>query len=121
VPVGFVDDDPKKAGKLIHGLRVYDAESLPLACEKLAVQEVIISTSNLSPLRLRRVVEQCDAIGLPLRQMQIQLARLNAWERDPLLEEPPLQVAAPLLHTRKHGSTHVVDASVIVRRERNSG
>ncbi|HEU4888598.1 MAG TPA: hypothetical protein VFV49_11970 [Thermoanaerobaculia bacterium] len=119
VPVGFVDDDPKKAGKLIHGLRVYDAESLSLACEKLAVQEVIISTSSLSPMRQRRVIEQCDAIGLPLRQMQIQLARLNAWERDPLLEEPPLQVAAPLLHTRKHGSTQVVDASVIVPRERN--
>jgi UDP-GlcNAc:undecaprenyl-phosphate GlcNAc-1-phosphate transferase len=121
VPVGFIDDDPKKAGKLIHGLRVYDAESLPVACEKLAVQEVIISTSNLSPLRMRRVIEQCNAIGLPLRQMQIQLARLNAWERDPLIEEPPLQVAAPLLHTRKHGSTQVVDASVIVPRERNQG
>jgi UDP-GlcNAc:undecaprenyl-phosphate/decaprenyl-phosphate GlcNAc-1-phosphate transferase len=117
LPVGFVDDDPKKAGKLIHGLRVYDAENLPLACEKLAVQEVIISTSNLSPLRLRRVVEQCDAIGLPLRQMQIQLARLNAWERDPLLEEPPLHMAAPLLHTRKHGSTQVIDATVIVHRD----
>ena len=121
VAVGFIDDDPKKAGKLIHGLRVYDAENLALACEKLSVQEVIISTSNLSPLRLRRVVEQCDAIGLPLRQMQIQLARLNAWERDPLLDEPPLQVAAPLLHARKHGSTQVVDATVIGPRERNQG
>lgn len=122
VPVGFVDDDPKKAGKLIHGLRVYDAESLPLACEKLSVQEVIISTSNLSPARLRRVIDECDAIGLPLRQMQIQLARLNAWERDPLFldggsdSDDRRQIAAPLLHTRKHGSTEVVDASVIVHR-----
>jgi UDP-GlcNAc:undecaprenyl-phosphate GlcNAc-1-phosphate transferase len=115
LPVGFVDDDPKKAGKVIHGLRVYEAEDLSSVCERLAAQEVIVSTSNLSPSRLRRVIEQCDAIGLPLRQMQIQLARLNAWERDPLLaEEPALQLTDSLLHVRTHGSTQVIDASLIV-------
>jgi UDP-GlcNAc:undecaprenyl-phosphate GlcNAc-1-phosphate transferase len=121
VPVGFVDDDPKKVGKLIHGLRVYEAESLPSVCERLAVQEVIISTTNLSPLRQRRAIDQCDAIGLPLRQMQIQLAQLNAWESDPLLlDEPPRHIVDPLLHVRNHGSTQVVDGNVIVRPDRSS-
>jgi UDP-GlcNAc:undecaprenyl-phosphate/decaprenyl-phosphate GlcNAc-1-phosphate transferase len=119
LPVGFIDDDPKKAGKLIHGLRVYVADDLPAVCERLAVQEVIISTSNLSPLRQRRVIDQCDAIGLPLRMMQIQLARLNSWERDPLLEEPTLQLPEPVLHVRNHGSTQVVDATVVVRPDRS--
>jgi UDP-GlcNAc:undecaprenyl-phosphate GlcNAc-1-phosphate transferase len=116
VPVGFVDDDPKKAGKLIHGLRVHDALTLPQVCEQLAVQEVIISTSNLSPTSRQHAIEECDAIGLPLRQMQIHLARLNAWERDPLVDEPAVALGEPRLHVRTHGSTHVVDGSIIVRR-----
>jgi UDP-GlcNAc:undecaprenyl-phosphate/decaprenyl-phosphate GlcNAc-1-phosphate transferase len=119
VPVGFVDDDPKKAGRLIHGLRVHPAELLPAVCEKLAVQEVIISTSNLSTTRRSRVIEQCDAIGLPLRQMQIELSLLNSWERDPLLEAPRPQLPEPMLHVRSHGSTKVVDTEIIVHPTRN--
>ena len=121
VPVGFVDDDPKKAGKLIHGLHVYDAQSLRDVCEKLAVQEVIISTSNLWPARREQAIQECDAIGLPLRQMQIRLTRLNAWERDPLIVEEPRVVTStePLLHVRQHGSTNVVDAAAVVPADRS--
>lgn len=121
VPVGFVDDDPKKAGKLIHGLHVYDAQSLRLVCEKLAVQEIIISTSSLWPARKEQVIQECDAIGLPLRQMQIRLTRLNAWERDPLMIEEPRLITAtePLLHVRQHGSTNVVDAAAVVPADRS--
>jgi UDP-GlcNAc:undecaprenyl-phosphate GlcNAc-1-phosphate transferase len=121
VPAGFVDDDPKKAGKLIHGLHVYDAESLRDVCEKLAVQEVIISTSSLWPARRERAIQECDAIGLPLRQMQIRLTRLNAWERDPLvMDEPRLMTTTePLLHIRQHGSTDVVDGAAVVPADRS--
>jgi UDP-GlcNAc:undecaprenyl-phosphate GlcNAc-1-phosphate transferase len=112
VPVGFIDDDPKKAGKLIHGLHVYDAQGLRFVCEKLCVQEVIISTSSLQPARKEQVIQECDAIGLPLRQMQIHLTQLNAWEHDPLvIEEPKARPAAepPMLHIRTHGSAIVAD------------
>ncbi|MDP9192369.1 MAG: hypothetical protein M3P06_11780 [Acidobacteriota bacterium] len=121
VPVGFVDDDPKKVGKLIHGLHVYEAESLRTVCEKLSVQEVIISTSSLWPARREQAIQECDEIGMPLRQMQIRLTRLNAWERDPLsLEEPRiLTTAEPLLHIRQHGSTKVVDAAAVVPADRS--
>jgi UDP-GlcNAc:undecaprenyl-phosphate GlcNAc-1-phosphate transferase len=121
VPAGFVDDDPKKAGKLIHGLHVYDAESLRDVCEKLAVQEVIISTSSLWPARRERAIQECDAIGLPLRQMQIRLTRLNAWDRDPLvMDEPRLMTTVePLLHIRQHGSTDVVDGGAVVPADRS--
>jgi UDP-GlcNAc:undecaprenyl-phosphate GlcNAc-1-phosphate transferase len=121
VPVGFLDDDPKKAGKLIHGLHVYDAQSLRMVCEKLAVQEVIISTSSLWPARRQQAIQDCDAIGLPLRQMQIRLMRLNAWDHDPLvLEEPRLMTATePLLHIRQHGSTDVVDSGAVVPADRS--
>jgi UDP-GlcNAc:undecaprenyl-phosphate GlcNAc-1-phosphate transferase len=118
LPVGFVDDDPKKAGRLLHGLRVHAAETLPIVCRKLAVQEVIISTSNLSQTRERAVAEQCTAIGVSLRQMRIQLSQLNSLPNDARVEKPPLQAVEPLLTVRRHGSTHVVDASFIVHQDR---
>lgn len=112
-PIGFVDDDRHKVGKLIHGLRVYAADSLADVCETLAVQEVLVSTSKLVASRREAVVEVCDKIGLPLRQMEIQLTRLNSWDRDPLVDEPAIQLEVPLLHIRAHGSTRVVDGVVV--------
>jgi len=122
-PVGFIDDDPNKLGKLIHGLRVQPAEDLVAVCERLAVQEVIISTSNLWPARRDHAIRLCSANGIPLRQMQIQLTRLNAWTRDPMLDQPSLSHAEALLHVSRHGSTNLVDGSAIVpadRTDRNS-
>jgi UDP-GlcNAc:undecaprenyl-phosphate GlcNAc-1-phosphate transferase len=113
LPVGLVDDDPRKTGKVIHGLRVYAGESLPTVCESLRVQEVLISTSKLLPGRLARVTEQCDAIGLPLRQMRIELARLNAWDHDPLMDER-IVIRDQRPRIRPHGSTYVVEVSPLL-------
>lgn len=107
-PIGFIDDDPKKVGKVIHGLRVYDGDSLQSVCESLGVQEVLISTTRLAEGRRERIVTQCDSIGLPLRQMVIHLQTVNSWHADPLIEPSLPAVTEPLLHVRKHGSTQVV-------------
>jgi UDP-GlcNAc:undecaprenyl-phosphate GlcNAc-1-phosphate transferase len=110
VPVGFVDDDPKKMGKVIHGLRVYSGALLPQVCEKLGVQEMLISTSKLGPGRLQEVIAECNGIALPLRQMRIELTTLNSWDDDPLVEETTHRIPEPLLHIRSHGSTSVMGA-----------
>ncbi|HEX2123503.1 MAG TPA: glycosyl transferase [Thermoanaerobaculia bacterium] len=116
LPVGFIDDDPKKAGKLIDGLRVYSGETLREVCERLAAQEILLSTSKLPPGRRARIVEACDAMGIPLRQMRIELTTLNSWQSDPMATaEPTVHTTEPLLTVRTHGSTYVVDQSAIVR------
>jgi UDP-GlcNAc:undecaprenyl-phosphate GlcNAc-1-phosphate transferase len=113
-PVALVDDDPKKSGKVVHGLPVYPGSSLREVCETMAVREVLVSTSRLRDGRRRLLIDECDAMGIPLRQMRIELTPINSWERDPLGDHGP---AIPVPHGQPEqtpGSTYVVDGSAIV-------
>ena len=48
-PVGFVDDDPAKSGKVIHGLKVYGGNGdLSAICRQNEVDEVLISSSRMT-------------------------------------------------------------------------
>jgi UDP-GlcNAc:undecaprenyl-phosphate GlcNAc-1-phosphate transferase len=107
--VAIIDDDPKKVSKVVHGLKVYSGNALREVCESFGVQEVLISTSKLSDARRRAVIEECDRIGIPLRQMRIELTPLNSWERDPLAHREEMPASAqPRIPVRGHGSTYVV-------------
>ncbi|MEA2416220.1 MAG: UDP-GlcNAc:undecaprenyl-phosphate/decaprenyl-phosphate GlcNAc-phosphate transferase [Thermoanaerobaculia bacterium] len=69
VPVAFVDDDPTKSGRLIHGVRVYSATtSLSELCQRLHAEEVLISTEKITGERLTAIVGECAAAGLPARR-----------------------------------------------------
>ena len=47
--VGFLDDDPAKSGKVIHGLKVFAGNGdLTLVCKQHKVDEVLISSSRMS-------------------------------------------------------------------------
>src|SRR4029450_1732729 len=59
-PVGFLDDDPAKSGKLIHGLKVYAGNGdLTDVCKQHDVNEVLISSTRMSEERLQEIVGLC--------------------------------------------------------------
>ena len=61
-PVGFIDDDPLKHGKLINGLRVYDSNgSLADICTEQDVQVVLVASRKIDRDSLRGVREFCSA------------------------------------------------------------
>ena len=69
VAVGFVDDDPLKLNKVIHGLRVYDANaSIADICRDKEVQEILISIRDLSPEKLKHVREMCSDTNVVLKR-----------------------------------------------------
>lgn len=72
--VGFVDDDPRKANKKIHGLTVFDGSgSLTELCRREGVTELLISARNVSPERLREIREACDAAEVAVKRAELRI------------------------------------------------
>jgi UDP-GlcNAc:undecaprenyl-phosphate GlcNAc-1-phosphate transferase len=73
-PVGFVDDDPFKKGKMIHGLRVFGGNGhLRRICEEQKIEEVLISTSRINDERVREIRRDCEDARVTLKRMRIEI------------------------------------------------
>lgn len=78
IPVGFIDDDPMKKGKVLHGLRVFDANStLPEICEAQRINEVLISFQNISADRLEQMKLLCRDADVILKKAQIKIETID--------------------------------------------
>jgi UDP-GlcNAc:undecaprenyl-phosphate GlcNAc-1-phosphate transferase len=72
VPVGFADDDPMKAGRVIHGLRVLGGNgSFGKICRDQQVDVVYISSARLSEERVGELLRECRSAGVELKRMRI--------------------------------------------------
>src|SRR5712691_3773884 len=77
-PVGFLDDDPAKSGKVIHGLKVFGGNGdLTLVCKQHEVDEVLISSSRMSEERLREIFSFCQEQKISVRRMRITIEDLT--------------------------------------------
>ena len=73
-PVGFVDDNPLKSGKVIHGLRVFGGNGLlENVCRKNEIDEILISFRNVSPERLKEVRETCRQADVSLKRALLKI------------------------------------------------
>jgi len=50
--VGFIDDDPHKVGKLIHGYRIFNAGELPELIRRYGVRDVLVSSAKAPESKL---------------------------------------------------------------------
>jgi UDP-GlcNAc:undecaprenyl-phosphate GlcNAc-1-phosphate transferase len=73
-PVGFLDDDPHKKGRMIHGLRVLGGNgNLRHICEAQRVEEVLISSIKITDERVREILRDCEAGRITLKRMRIEI------------------------------------------------
>ena len=74
IAVGFVDDDPRKIDKVMHGLKVFDGRrSLVEICEEKEISEVLLSARNISSERLKEIREACREANVTLKRAVIKI------------------------------------------------
>ena len=66
-PVGFIDDDARKVGKLLNGLPIYHRDRLVDVIRQLGITDVVVSSSKVPDDR----VQQLRAAGVTLKRMRI--------------------------------------------------
>jgi UDP-GlcNAc:undecaprenyl-phosphate GlcNAc-1-phosphate transferase len=78
-PVGFLDDDPAKSSKVIHGLKVLgDGGDLAVVCREQRIDEVLISSSHMSEGRVQEILSCCRAEDIVLKQMTVRIEELTS-------------------------------------------
>ncbi len=73
-PIGFLDDDPRKKDKVIHGLPVFGGNgSLPIICRENDVEEILLSFRDISPERMKEVRGLCQEANVSLKRAWIKI------------------------------------------------
>lgn len=101
-PVGFIDDNPGKIGKVIHGIPVLgkrcDVDTL---AQGKNVQEIIIAIPSAQGTIVREVIEECHLANLKFKivpgikeiiEGDVNINQIREIELDDLLRRAPINV-----------------------------
>jgi UDP-GlcNAc:undecaprenyl-phosphate GlcNAc-1-phosphate transferase len=81
IPVAFLDADPRKAGRFVHGLPIgnaTDAESIAAFCREHDAAELLIATPGMPATTLQEIIDACSRAGVVVARMNIDIRELIA-------------------------------------------
>jgi UDP-GlcNAc:undecaprenyl-phosphate GlcNAc-1-phosphate transferase len=118
-PVAFIDDDPRKAGRLVNGMPVVgSSRSLERAIRGFAARAVIVASDTVPDARLEALRDVCERMDVALLKMQISIEacaqgdgalRLSLARADAPAVAPPAPAAATGLRPRPALNLHFAD------------
>lgn len=102
LPVGFLDDDPSKKGREIHGVRVIGRieDMSKIVCDS-GVDLVLLAMPSASSTTIRRIVNACSELGIPCRTLptvseladgRVEVSRLRKVQIEDLLGREPIRL-----------------------------
>lgn len=115
---GFVDDDSRKQGFVIHRVKVLGTtEDLPRLVDSLDIDHVVITIAQASRQQLRRIVEICEKIPVKMRiipgffeilQGRVKVTRIRDVQIEDLLGREPVKLDEQGLHRFLTGKSVMV-------------
>ena len=116
--VGFVDDDPRKIGRRIHGFEVLGSiDQLALICRDNSVSEVLIAIPSASREQIRRIADTCKLGSVTFRsvpgikellQGKATIAQLNKVDPEVLIGRDVVRLDHELLERELRGKRIMV-------------
>lgn len=77
-PVGFIDDDIDKKGKILHSYPIFGSiEDLERVVNKNEISEIIISTRKIGKEKMKKLKEFCKQKGITMRQFEFRLDEIS--------------------------------------------
>jgi UDP-GlcNAc:undecaprenyl-phosphate/decaprenyl-phosphate GlcNAc-1-phosphate transferase len=113
-PVGFIDDDPGKAGRLIHGFQVFGSVDEAIDALGDEVSGVVLSSRKIPYERLMAMRAVCSELDLTFRYFQIDFRDVRDFEF--IVTAGRREESTPLLKVQPGDQAPVVTASM--RREK---
>ena len=117
-PLAFVDDDPRKRGMMLNGLRVRgNVMEMAEVVRELLPDEIIIAVPTATPAELRSIVKACEATAVPFRVLPgirevmdgvVRLNQLREVRIEDLLGREPVQLTLPELAAELSGRTVLI-------------
>ena len=112
-PVAFVDDNRRKTGLEIHGVRVVGTfQDIPAIVERLDIELVLLAMPSAKSTTVRRVVELSEAAGVPVRTLpkiadlmsgRVAISALREVSIEDLLGRDPVRLDRQALQTGLSG------------------
>jgi FlaA1/EpsC-like NDP-sugar epimerase len=117
-PIGLVDDDPRKRGMRLHGVRVLGTVGdLPHILRDRRPDEVLIAVPSASGRFRRQVVDAAGAEGIPVKTLpalhelitgDVDLAQIRPVQVEDILGREQVEVDVETVATYLRGKTVVV-------------
>ena len=99
---GFIDDDPKKQGSVIYGIRVLGTtEDMPRLVQTLGIDHVVITIAAASRTEIRRIVKLCEQVPVKVQiipglyeilQGNVEVSRIRDVQIEDLLGREPVHL-----------------------------
>lgn len=117
-PVGFIDDDPMKRGKLVHGVQVLgDRSRLRQLVVQLEVGSVIVAMPTAPGTVIRQIVQECREIGVSVMTLpgiaelisgRVSFSQLRPVQVEDLLRREPAHIDLESIAGFLQGATVMV-------------
>lgn len=117
-PIGFLDDDPAKQRREIHGVPILGSiDFLTQAVEAFGVEEIVIAIPSASQKEMKRIIEYCGTSGISARilptlkemaQYQVSSSHLRPLSIEDLLGREAVQLDAEAIQAYLKGKAVLV-------------